>query len=181
LQSTPSVCHLPKSPSWARITFHYFSITPRGITGLPAWSGQVHAVAPHYWPDWTLIGRAREDGRLAVLDVALGDDRSLDTELGDELDEASRRQQTSAALEVVPFDDELLYANEHPLLTPNVIGIAGGPPMGLAPAPMCPDCGRVMFHVGWIDTHARPCGDGFRSSFLCEDSRTSATLATMWN
>jgi hypothetical protein len=65
-------------------------------------------------------------------------------------------------------------------LTPNVIGVVGGPPMDMAQAPVCPDCRRPTFLVGWIETAVRPYGDGFRSSFICEDCRISTTLATTW-
>lgn len=169
------------APGEGRITFHHLSVTPNAFPALPAWDGQAHIVAPRHWPDWTLHGEPDELGRLRVIGIDLGDDRSLDDELADKLDEAAMTEPVSAAVELAPFDDALTYANQHPLLTPNVIGILGGPPMELAPAPSCSSCSRVMFHVGWTDTHTREYGDGFRSLFICEDCRTSATLATLWN
>ena len=169
------------APGEGRITFHYLSVTPNNFSELPGWHGQAHIVAPRHWPDWTLHGQPDEHGRLRVVELHLGDDRSLDDGLIDKLDEAAATEQLSAAVELAPFNDALTYANQHPLLTPNVIGVLGGPPIGLAPAPACTSCGRVMFHIGWIDTGTREYGDGFRSLFICEDCRTSATLATLWN
>jgi hypothetical protein len=168
-------------PGEDRIAFHYLSVTPRLVGGMPGWEGQAHSVAPRHWPDWTLVTRSRERGRLQVIALSLGDDRSSDDELADKLDEAARTSQTEAAVAMIPFDDELVYANQHPLATPNVIGIVGGPPMGLAAAPLCPDCGRLMFHLGYTGTQVREYGDGFRSLFICETCRTSATVATLWN
>ena len=164
-----------------RITFHHLSLTPNAFPALPVWDGQAHIVAPRHWPDWTLHGKPDERGRLHVIAIDLGDDRSLDDELAYKLDEAAATEQLSAAVELAAFDDALTYANQHPLLTPNVIGVLGGPPMGLAPAPSCSFCGRVMFHIGWTDTQTREYGEGFRSLFICEDCQTSATLATLWN
>jgi hypothetical protein len=169
------------APHEARIVFRYLSMTPALVSGLPNWSGQAHLIAPRHWPPWTLIARASDDGRLEVLEVELAADRSLDEELPDHLDEAAAIPQTISAVAVVPFDDELLYVNQHPFLTPGVIGVVGGPPMGLAPAPTCPNCRRLMFHIAYIETSVLKYGDGFRSLFLCEDCHTSSTLATLWN
>jgi hypothetical protein len=169
------------APGEGGIAFHYLSVTPSAMAGLPPWQGRAHIVAPRHWPDWTLHGEPDDQGRLRVVALDLGTDRSLDEELIDKLDAAAEADQVSAAVELAAFDDALTYANQHPLLTPNVIGVVGGPPMGLAPAPSCASCGRVMFHIGWTDTHSREYGDGFRSLFICEDCRTSATLATLWN
>ena len=167
------------APGEDRITFHYLSVTPSAMVGLPPWQGRAHIVAPRHWPNWTLHGQPDDQGRLRVIALDLGSDRSLDDELIDKLDDAAQTNQASAAVELAAFDDGLTYANQHPLLTPNVIGVLGGPPIGLAPAPICSSCGRVTFHIGWTDTHTREYGDGFRSLFICEDCRISATLATV--
>ena len=86
----------------------------------------------------------------------------------------------ACAVTLLPFDDRLVYANQHVVMTPGVVGVMGGPPMGLAPTPDCVQCGRLMFHVAWAD-QGSAYGDGFRSLFICEDCRISATLATLWN
>lgn len=169
------------APGEDRITWHYLSVTPDQFAALPRWPGRAHIVAIRAWPDWTVFGRPDETGRLAVTEIDLGDDRSLD-ELNDKLDEAAADpRQPSGAVELLPFDDRLTYGNQHPLLTPGVIGVLGGPPMGLAYAPACPSCDRLMFHAGNIEARPREYGDGFRSLFLCERCLVSATLATLWN
>lgn len=168
------------APDEDRITFHYLSVTPSEFSALPPWPGQAHILAIRAWPDWTVFGRPDEAGRLVVTDIELGTDRSLD-ELNDKLDEAAALPQPSGAVELLPFDDRLTYGNQHPLFTASVIGVVGGPPMGLACAPTCPGCGRLMFHAGHIEARPREYGDGFRSLFLCERCVISATLATLWN
>ena len=121
------------------------------------------------------------------------DDHSLD-DMNEMLDQAT--PQPVGAVTLLPFDDRLVYANQHVVMTPGVVGVMGGPPMGgpmggmggpmgggpmgLAPTPDCVQCGRLMFHVAWVD-QGSAYGDGFRSLFICEDCRISATLATLWN
>lgn len=169
------------APGEDRITWHYLSVTPDRFPALPRWPGRAHIVAVRAWPDWTLFGHPDETSRLELVGIDLGEDRSLD-ELNDQLDGAAADpRQPSGAVELLPFDDRLTFANQHPLLTPGVMGVLGGPPMGLAFAPACPGCGRLMFHAGHIEARPREYGDGFRSLFLCERCLVSATLATLWN
>ena len=101
--------------------------------------------------------------------------------MNDRLDVDAAHPQEAGAVELLPFDDALTYSNQHVFSTPNVIGVVGGPPMGLAPVPDCVECGRLMFHVGYTGHSVREYGDGFRSLFICEDCRVSATVATLWN
>ena len=101
------------APGEGRITFHHLSVTPNAFPALPTWDGQAHIVAPRHWPDWTLHGKPDERGRLRVIAIELGADRSLDDELADKLDEAAATEQVSAAVELAPFDDALTYANQH--------------------------------------------------------------------
>lgn len=169
------------APGEDRITWHYLSVTPGEFPALPRWPGRAHIISIRAWPDWTVFGRPDETGRLVVTHIELGEDRSLD-DLKDKLDEAAADPgQPVGAVELLPFDDRLTCGNQHPLFTPGVIGVLGGPPMGLAFAPACPGCGRLMFHAGHIEARPREYGDGFRSLFLCERCRVSATLATLWN
>lgn len=168
------------SPGEEQITFHYASVTTAAFPALPAWTGQAHIVSIRSFAGWTMFARPDDSGRLSVLDVTFDDDDSLH-ELANKLDEAAAATQVSAALELLPFDDKLTYGNQHPMLTRSVIGTLGGPPMGLAPAPICLRCHRLMWHVGVVDTSAREYGGGFRSLFICENCRISATLATLYN
>lgn len=163
-----------------RITFHYLSVTPSEFPALPRWSGRAHFVSIRAWTGWTAFARPDPAGRLSVTQIDLDEDESLD-ELVGMLDEAPGHPQPSGAVELLPFDDQLTFVNQHPQLTPGVFGVLGGPPMGLAPAPVCPSCARVMFHAGYIEARPREYGDGFRSLFLCEHCVASATLATLWN
>ncbi|MEO5966086.1 MAG: hypothetical protein ABIR11_11525 [Candidatus Limnocylindrales bacterium] len=180
----PHAAGLPLSdvvaPGEDRITFHFLSVTPAEFPALPRWPGQAHIVSIRAWPVWTAFARPDPAGRLVVTGVDLDGDRSLD-ELDDLLDDAAVLQHPSGEVELLAFDDRLTYANQHPLLTPGVIGVLGGPPMGLAYAPTCPGCGRLMFHAGYCEARPREYGDGFRSLFLCERCVISATLATLWN
>lgn len=86
-----------------------------------------------------------------------------------------------AQLDLVPYDEHLVYCNGHIHLTDGVVGTAGGPPIGLDPPPVCPGCERLMFHVMSVEHHVRSYGDGFRGLFLCETCRLTACQATCWN
>jgi hypothetical protein len=184
LSGEPHAAGLPLSdivaPGEDRITFHYLSVTPGEFAALPPWPGRAHIVSIRAWTGWTVVGHPDAAGRLLVTQVDLDDDESL-SDLVDMLDEAAGHPQPSGAVELLPFDDRLMYVNQHPHLTPGVFGVLGGPPMGLAPAPVCPGCARLMFHAGYIEARPREYGDGFRSLFLCEHCVASATLATLWN
>jgi hypothetical protein len=167
------------APGEDQITFHYLSVTPGEFPALPPWPGRAHIVSIRSWTGWTAFARPDASGRLVVTGVEHDGDGSLD-ELDDKLDEAAGQPQPSAA-GLLPFDDRLAYTNQHPHATPGVIGVLGGPAMGLAFAPVCPGCGRLMFHAGYTEARPREYGDGFRSLFLCERCVISATLATVWN
>lgn len=162
------------------ITFHYLSVTPSAVAGFPHWSGRAHLVSVRDFTGWLLWAGAEPDGRLRLIRHQHDDDDSL-ADLNDGLDEAASMQQPSGALDLLPFDDRLTYANQHVEMTLDVVGVIGGPPIGLCSSPMCVQCGRVMFHVAWTSQGVRGYGDGFRSLFICEDCRISATLATLWN
>ena len=168
------------APGDDRITFHYASLTPAALSTVPAWDGQAHIIAVRSFTGWTAFTAADQAGRLSVVDIRFDNDRSLD-DLVDVLDDAAVLPQVSAAVELLPYDDQLTYANQHPFVTAGVFGVLGGPPMGLSPAPECPKCAKLMFHVAYVDTSVREYGDGFRSLFICEDCRVSATLATLFN
>jgi hypothetical protein len=159
------------------ITFHYLSVTPSAVAGLPPWPGRAHLVSVRDFTGWVLWAAAEPDGRLRLVRHEHDDDHSLD-DLNEMLDLAT--PQPTGAVTLLSFDDRLVYANQHVVMTPGVVGVMGGPPMGLAPTPDCVQCGRLMFHVAWVDLGSAY-GDGYRSLFICEDCRISATLATLWN
>ncbi len=169
-----------RAPGASDITFHYLSVSPALVPDLPAWEGQAHLVSIRDLTGWVHWATVESDGRIRTARFEHDDDHSLD-DLNDRLDDDAAEPQDAGAVEVLPFDDALTYSNQHVLSTPDVIGVIGGPPMGLAPAPECVECGRLMFHVAVIDPSVRRYGDRFRTLFICEDCRVSATLATLWN
>lgn len=168
------------APSETAITFHYWSVTPSAFPSLPQWQGRAHLVSVRDFTGWVMWASAGHDGRLTLIRHEHDDDHSLD-DLNERLDDEAKAPQPAGAAELVPFDDRLIYANMHIEMTPGFVGVIGGPPMGLAPSPLCVRCGRLMFHIGWTGHTPRAYGDGFRSLFICEDCRISATLATLWN
>ncbi len=169
-----------RAPGESDITFHYLSVSPALVPDMPAWEGQAHLVSIRDLTGWVHWAKLESDGRIRTARIEHDDDHSLD-DLNDRLDDHAAQPQESGAVELLPFDDALTYSNQHVFSTPDVIGVIGGPPMGLAPAPECIECGRLMFHVGYTAHSVRRYGDGFRSLFICEDCRVSATVATMWN
>ena len=66
-------------------------------------------------------------------------------------------------------------------MTEGVVGVVGGPPIGLYPNPKCPKCKRSMFHVLNAECGIRAYAEGFLSLFLCEDCGITACNATNWN
>jgi hypothetical protein len=183
--SAPHAVGLPLeqvvAPGEAAITFHYLSVTPAEFAELPVWRGQAHLVSVRNVAAWTAWTKATADGRVRLVDLRRhDDDHSLD-ELNYQLDEAAAMTQPAGAVELLPIDDQLTFANQHVELTPDVIGVLGGPPLGLGPTPSCVECGRLMFHIGETGHSVREYGEGFRSLFICESCRISATVATLWN
>ena len=169
-----------RAPGESDVTFHYLSVSPALVPDMPAWDGQAHLVSIRDLTGWVHWARVESDGRIRTARIEHDDDDSLE-DLNDRLDAAAAAPQDAGEVELLPFDDGLTYSNQHVLSTPEVIGVVGGPPMGLASAPDCVTCGRLMFHVGYTAHSVRRYGDGFRSLFICEDCRVSATLATLWN
>lgn len=179
----PHVAGLPLSavaaPEEADISFHYVSVTPALIAGLPTWdSGRLHLVSVRELTGWVLWARPDAEGRYQILAVDRDEDWG---DLNDTLTEYLDLDQPTGAVDVRRFDDSLTYGNGHIFWTPEVLGVAGGPPMGLAPVPECRLCGRVMFHVGYVEPAVRSYGNGFRHLFMCEDCQASACMATLHN
>jgi hypothetical protein len=66
-------------------------------------------------------------------------------------------------------------------MTEGVVGIVGGPPIGLYPNPKCSKCKRLMFHVLTAECQIREYSQGFLGLFICEDCGIVASNATNWN
>jgi hypothetical protein len=168
-------------PADTPIAWHYLSLRLAEIPGLPPWpADRLHLVGPRHWWSWTLVAGIDERGRYRSASVSV-DDGGEEEEPDAGLLELERRGGGLAQAELRPYDDELVYCNGHILLTEDVVGTAGGPPIGLYPNPSCPSCGRLMFHVATVEHLVREYGDGFRSLFLCEDCHVAACNATGWN
>ena len=158
------------------ITWHYLSLRPEAIAGVPAWpSDQVHIVSPRtYW--YTLHCAVLADGRYVEPVV---DDDGEPFDVGLREIEQDPPPATTASLH--PYDEQLIYRNGHVHLTPAVVGDAGGPPVGIYPNPVCPSCAVLMFHIATAVSDIREYGDGFRSVFICEQCTRAAVTGTNWN
>jgi hypothetical protein len=169
-----------RAPDRTPVSWHYLSLRVAEVPGVPAWPAQrVHLVGARANWDWTLTARVDDQGRYYDETVEFGGPPDPD-------DEASLRGEEAyggglGAVDVRPYDADLVYCNGHIMLTPGVVGTAGGPPIGIYENPSCRSCGRLMFHVLSVEHHVRDYGDGFRSLFLCEDCRIVACNATGWN
>jgi len=175
-----AVADVVADPGNSPVTWHYLSITLGSVPGLPDWPArQVHLVGPRATWFWTLTSRIDTLGRYTDTVVELDDESDPVTE--DSLCEQEEHGGGLAQARLKPSDADLVYCNGHVLLTPGVMGTVGGPPIGLYPNPHCPDCGRLMFHIGTVRNQIREYGDGFRSLFLCEDCHVVTSNATGWN
>lgn len=157
------------------VRWHYLSLDLDGLEGLPPLeTDRLHLVGPVQEYGWTLFARIGPDGRYRTQALELDEDEEfgpIDNDAEGELGVA----------ELLPFDDRLVYSNGHVLLTPGVQGTVGGPPLGLYTNPVCPDCGKLMFHVLTADAQIREHGDGFRSLFVCERCGVAACDAAGYN
>lgn len=167
------------APEEADITFHYVSVTPSLIPGLPVWdSGRLHLVSIRELTGWVLWARPDDVGRYTILAIDRDEDWG---DLNDKLSKYLDIEQPVGAVDVRRFGDSQTYRNGHIFWTPEVLGVAGGPPMGLARVPGCSACGRLMFHVAYVEQTIRRYGDGFRHLFMCEDCQVGACVATLYN
>lgn len=169
-------------PTQEVITWHYCSLDLAAIPGLPAFpASRVHLVSPPSDDNWTVFCKPLSDGRY-VQAVVRGT-----THTDSEWEQIFRERANAGhdfgrgRLELIPYDDRLIYANCHIELTPGVEGDVGGPPIGLYPNPRCLSCQRLMFHVSTMTSDVRKYGEGFRSLYLCENCGLVASHATSWN
>ena len=161
--------------------WHYLSLRLAGIPGLPAWPAErIHLVGPRVSCGWTLY--AQIDAQGSYHDLALTIDQAPDPEEVAVLRSCwEDPDRDLGALDLRPYDADLVYCNGHIHCTPAVVGTVAGPPIGLHPNPSCPTCGRLMFHITTVQNTVREYGDGFRSLYICEDCLTSACTGTGWN
>ncbi len=158
------------------ITWHYLSFRPSIVSGLPPWPYPLlHIVSPRtFW--FTLHASMDEQGRYTNPTV---DDEGEPFTAG--MAELESSPPPPRGLQLRRYDADLTYRNGHIHLTPGICGTAGGPPIGIYPNPVCPECGVLMFHCASIESSAREYGEGFRSVFYCETCIRAAVTGTNWN
>jgi hypothetical protein len=167
-------------PNGTPVTWHYVSLRLSDVPGLPDWPAErVHLVSPRANWDWTLTAGIDRQGHY----------RDVTAEIDDPPDEEDveyfRHEEESGggygAVDLRPYDADLVYCNGHIQLTPDVVGTAGGPPLGIYANPHCRSCGRLQFHVVSVEHHVRDYGDGWRSLFLCAECGLVTCNGTGWN
>jgi hypothetical protein len=167
-------------PDATPVTWHYVSLRLSDVPGLPDWPAErVHLVGPRANCGWTLS--AGIDGQGRYRDVTAEFEDPFDEEDAWYLRRVEERGGGYGAVDLRPYDADLVYCNGHIQLTPDVVGTAGGPPIGIYANPHCRSCGRLQFHVVSVEHHVREYGDGWRSLFLCADCGLVTCNATGWN
>jgi hypothetical protein len=167
-------------PANTPVTWHYTSLRLAEVPGLPDWPAErVHLVSPRATWDWTLTARIDDEGRYRDETALI--DSPPDAEEEGYFRSEERYGGRPGALELRPFDADLVYCNGHIQLTEGVVGTAGGPPIGIYANPHCPSCDRLMFHVFSVEHHVRDYGDGWRSLFVCAECQVAACNGTGWN
>ena len=175
------LAELLAEPGETRITWHYLSLTLDELSGMPDLPcRRLHLVSPRFTCEWTLQAVLAPDGRLRIESVEGPDDDELEDCLEEE-EEADPDPDTWREAVLREFDDRLTYCNGHVMSTEGVVGVSGGPPVGLYPNPSCTACGRLMFHVATVESQVREYGDGFRSLYACETCARIACTGTNWN
>jgi hypothetical protein len=167
-------------PASTLVTWHYLSLRLAEIPGLPDWPAERgHVVGPRANWGWTLTARVDDQGRYR--DETVDIDEPPDAEEEEWFRSDEQHGGNVGAVDLRPYDADLIYCNGHIILTPDVVGTAGGPPIGIYANPHCPSCERLMFHVVSVEHHVRYYGDGWRSLFICSECEVAACNATGWN
>jgi hypothetical protein len=167
-------------PQAGPISWHYVSLRIADVPGLPAWPAErVHLVGTRASCMWTLHANIDDQGRYR--DATAVFDQEPDAEEFEIYRSPEVPGRGDGAVDLRPYDADLVYCNGHTQLSPGLVGTAGGPPIGVYANPSCRSCGRLMFHVASVENHVREYGDGWRSMFVCEDCHTVACNATAWN
>lgn len=163
-----------RDPGATPVVWHYLSLRIADLPGMPVWPTEfAHLASPLGSFGWMLSATVGPDG--------LWSGESVTREFDDLDDEPAADSGGAGAVAVRPYDDSLVYANGHVLSTPGVVGVAGGPPIGLYPNPRCRSCDRLMWHVTTVQNYVREYGHGWRSLYLCEDCAVTTCTATNWN
>jgi hypothetical protein len=176
------IAEIMGDPTQALVTWHYCSLSLNAIKSLPDLNvAQVHLVSPPLNDEWTVFCALGPDGRYKHPVLSTTTKADAEEMIVMRVSAAERQHADRGELVLLPFDDRLVYSNGHVELTAGVEGTVGGPPIGLYSNPVCPSCGKLMFHVATMTDGVREYGDGFRSLFVCEDCRHAACHATSWN
>ncbi|OLT18500.1 hypothetical protein BJF79_17275 [Actinomadura sp. CNU-125] len=174
-----SIEEIACDPVMSPISWHYMSLRVAEVPGVPAWTAErVHLVGTRASCMWTLYANVDDRGCYRDEVVVFDEPPGPEDEIYRAFEQPGRGV---GAVELKPYDADLVYSNGHVQGTPGVVGVAGGPPLGVYANPSCRSCGRLMFHVTTVENHVREYGDGWRSLFICEDCRTVACNATGWN
>jgi hypothetical protein len=170
-----------RDPEKSPVTWHYVSLRVDQLPGMAKWPApRVHLVAPRADWEWHLTAAFDEQGRYH--DETAQIDGPPDAEGEEYLRHSEEYGGNYGAVDLRPYDGNLVYCNGHVELTPDVVGTVGGPPIGIYANPHCPTCDRLMFHVASIKHDVREYGDGgWRSLFVCEDCQLVTCNATGWN
>jgi hypothetical protein len=169
-----------RDPRTSPVTWHYLSLRIADIPGLPAWPAErLHLVGVPAGCLWTITANIDGLGRYDQATVAFDEPPVVG-------EQESFRSQAAiggglGAVDLVPYDADLVYCNGHIQLSPGVVGTAGGPPLGLYPNPCCRACTRLMVHVATVENRVREYGYGWRSVFLCPDCLVVSCTASPWN
>lgn len=164
------------------VVWHYCTVDASAIGGMPASRvARLHLVGPPLFDRWTVFSAIGPNGRYG--EPLLSSDTEIDEEeMVDLRNEALRHQEAGRGmLELLPYDDNLVYCNGHVLLTPEVEGDVGGAPIGVYANPLCPTCHKLMFHVASFENGVREFGEGFRCLYVCEDCMIAASRAVSSN
>jgi hypothetical protein len=168
-----------RDPEHSPVTWHYVSLRVDQLPGMAKWPvPRVHLVGPRANWDWRLTAAFDEQGRYHGETAQIEDPDPEDEEY---LRGEEEYGGNYGAVYLRPYDADLVYCNGHIQLTPDVVGTAGGSPLGVGRAPHCPTCTRLMFHVASVTHHVRDYGDGWRGLFVCEDCQLVTCNANGWN
>jgi hypothetical protein len=169
-----------RDPSRSPVTWHYVSLRADQLPGMPAWPiERLHLVSPRANWDWVLTARFDEQGRYFDETVTIDEPPDAEDEkyfIGDE-----QAGGAYGALDLRPYNGDLVFCNGHVQLTPDLQGVVGGPSLGVGRVPHCRSCGVLMFHLASLEHHVRDYGDGWRGLFVCEDCQLVTCNATGWN
>ncbi len=162
-----------------KLVWHYCSFD---LDKLPSMSNlgasRIHLVSPPRPGNCTAYCAISTEGLYDTFLVTTDDEDDI-IPIAEMRADAKRDQATGRGyLELLPYDDQLIYCNGHTMMTLGVVGDVGGPPV-LGSVPACPTCGKTMFFVSCVDRCVREYGDGWRNLYLCEDCKVAASQSLL--